>query len=55
MSNNLNTIKIIEKFSILNYLPKKCYCSMCKEIKDKVKAEVGEKEFQKICQVLNLG
>lgn len=55
MSNNPNTVKIIEKFSILNNLPKKCTCTMCSSIKEKVKAEVGEKEFHKICQVLNLG
>ena len=54
MSVNQTTLKTIEKFSILNTLPKGCACTVCNAVRENVKAEVGTEEFQKICKVLQL-
>lgn len=47
-------IQILEKFPILQHLPKNCGCTVCTATKEKIKAEVGEKEFVKICKVFNI-
>ncbi len=54
MSINQIQTQVTEKFSILNYLPKNCGCTVCTATKEKIKAEVGEKDFDKISKLFNI-
>ena len=48
------SLKLNEKFSILLHLPKKCSCHSCMSTKKEIRAEMGEREYRRVCQILKI-